>query len=96
MRALGLMAAGMPGTLRLMLAVGLGALLAAPSLAWAGSDLYASDWTRGAVSTFSLDAGGLLSQRGTGITSSGSQPAGLAISPDGQDLYVANKSQGTV
>ncbi|MDQ6775874.1 MAG: beta-propeller fold lactonase family protein [Actinomycetota bacterium] len=81
---------------RLLVAVGLGALLAAPSVALAGSNLYVSNWGQGAVSTFSIGAAGALTQLGTGITSTGSNPAGVAISANGQDLYMANENQGTV
>jgi DNA-binding beta-propeller fold protein YncE len=82
--------------LRLLIAVGLGALLAAPAVASAATNLYGSDWGQGAASAFSIGPGGLLTQLGTGITSTGSQAAGVAISPGGQDLYVANNNQGTV
>ncbi len=95
--ACGQPAGGAPGTLRLLLAMGLGVLLlVAPSVAWAGSTLYASNWSQGAVSMFSIATGGLLSQLGSGITSTGSQPAGVALSINGQALYVANENQGTV
>ncbi|HWF36389.1 MAG TPA: beta-propeller fold lactonase family protein [Solirubrobacteraceae bacterium] len=82
-------------------ALGLGGVLAAaalgtPPAASAAGNLYASDWTQGAVSAFSVDSVGLPAQLGTGITSTGSQPAGVAISTNGQTLYVANENQGTV
>jgi len=84
------------GLLRALGAAGVLVLLAAPSPAHAAGNLYVSDWTQGAVSMFSVGAGGLLTQQGTGLTSTGSRPAGVAISPNGQDLYVANENQGTV
>jgi 6-phosphogluconolactonase len=92
----------MPAMARLLVALGLGAILATPTLALAppaasaASTLYASNWTQGAVSMFSIGGGGLLTQLGTGITSTASLPAGVAVSPNGLNLYVANENQGTV
>jgi DNA-binding beta-propeller fold protein YncE len=85
-----------PGPLRLLVAAGACAVLVQPSPARAAGDLYASDWSQGAVSTFAIGTGGALTQQGTGLTSAGSQPAGVAISPNGQNLFVANENLGTV
>ena len=87
------------GVLAVLVGVGLGAELLAPSVAVAGNTVYASDWAQGAVSTFSIGAGGSLTQQGTGTTSGSSpssQPSGETTSPSGQELYVANEAQATV
>jgi 6-phosphogluconolactonase (cycloisomerase 2 family) len=69
-----------------------------------GQYVYASNEGTGAipgtVATFSIGAGGALTEQGTGVdsgsTSTDSDPGGLSISPNGQNLYAANYGQGTV
>jgi DNA-binding beta-propeller fold protein YncE len=48
------------------------------------------------VSQYSVGAGGALSLLSPAGVATGAGPAGIAISPNGQNVYVANNSDGTV
>ena len=66
-----------------------------------GQDLYVANTGPGVgtVSTFSIGAGGALTQLGTGLISGAgpsSTPWDVAVSPNGQELYVTNFGAGTV
>ena len=87
------------GLLPLLVTVGLGAGLLAPSAAIAGNTVYATDWAEGTVATFTIGAGGVVTQQGTPVdtgTSTASRPSAVALSPSGQTLYVANEGLGTI
>jgi 6-phosphogluconolactonase (cycloisomerase 2 family) len=68
--------------------------LAAPAVASAAPRLYVST-TGGLVSAFSINADGSLQSRGVPGTG-GSTTEGLAITPDAQNLYVANFANNSV
>ncbi len=68
------------GVLLLLLVVAV--MLCAPAGAWAG------------VSQYNIGGGGALSPKSPPIVNAGGAPYGLAVSPDGKSVYVANRSNG--
>ncbi len=65
--------------------------MGAAPVAWAAATVYAGNFGAGTVSAFSVGLGGALTQiSGSPFsTGSGSEPWGMAISPDARDLFVA-------
>ncbi len=64
-----------------------------------GQNLYTADSFAGTLSTFSIHAGGGLSNVGAGVPSGsgpGSEPWGLAVSPNGSYVFAANRGLGSV
>ncbi len=88
---------GRPITTRAWLVAGaLAAMLLAPSTAFAAGSVYVGDGVSGAtLATFPVAAGGALSAQASAVNAGGFG-FGVAVAPNGQELYTTDASSGTV
>jgi DNA-binding beta-propeller fold protein YncE len=69
--------------------------LAAPAAARAAGAVYASNIGGANVSQFAIGGAGVLSPLSPATVATGGQPFGMAVTPGGRSVYVANQN-GTV
>lgn len=65
-------------------------------LAFSGSGTFLYAVSRGSVQAYSVQANGSLQGAGPAIPLSGSAPSGMALDPQGRQLYVTDASAGTL
>jgi DNA-binding beta-propeller fold protein YncE len=88
---------GRPTTARVWLVAGaLAAMLLAPSGAFAAGSVYVGNGVSGAtLATFPIDAGGALAAQASAV-SDGGFVFGVAVAPNGQELYTTDAISGMV
>src|SRR5215211_3008898 len=83
----------LPGALPLLLALAVALACAAPA---AASDVYVPNFDSDDVSQYDVGAGGALAPKAAPTAPTGSNPVGVAVSPDGKSVYVTNFGPDTV
>jgi len=69
-------------------------LLGAAAAARADPFAYVTNFLDNSVSQYDIGAGGLLAPVSPATVAAGGGPRGVAVSPDGRSVYVANRSGG--